>query len=86
MKDADDFFLSRSAIDFEALVRRRIRTTAPESELTAKAGDEKSTMTPDGFTRRYGARRYELAPSSSPNASRLRATVKAPGDAGPLPY
>ena len=34
-------------------------------------------MTPDGFTARYGGRRYEVRAIEQPNPARLRATVKA---------
>lgn len=84
VKDANDFFLSRSAADFEALVKAATpdTATAPVSELTAKAGDEQITMTPDGFVVCYGARRYELRAIERPNAARLRANVKALGEQG----
>ena len=84
VKDANDFFLSRSAADFEALVKAALpaTATAPQSELTAKPGDEKIEMTPDGFAAGYGARRYELRAIERPNAARLRATVKALGEPG----
>ena len=55
---------------------------APQSELTAKPGEEKIDMTPDGFAASYGARRYELRAIERPNAARLRATVKALGEQG----
>ena len=79
VKDANDFFLSRSASEFETLVKAVTPNpaSAPVSELTAKAGDEKIEMTPDGFTAVYGARRYELRAIERPNAARLRATIKA---------
>jgi DNA primase catalytic core len=84
VKDANDFFLSRSAADFEALLKTAMpaTATAPQSELTAKPGDEKIDMTPDGFAASYGARRYELRAIERPNAARLRATVKALGGQG----
>ena len=79
VKDANDFFLSRAAADFETLVKAVLPNpaTAPVSELTAKAGDEKIEMTPDGFTAIYGERHYELRAIERPNAARLKATVKA---------
>jgi len=84
VKDANDFFLSRSAADFETLVKAATPNpaTAPVSELTAKVGDEKIEMTPDGFVAAYGARRYELRAIERPNAARLRANVKALGEQG----
>jgi DNA primase catalytic core len=79
VKDAADFFLSREPKDFETLVKAATpaTATAPVSELTAAAGEEKIEMTPDGFAASYGARRYELRAIERPNAARLRASVKA---------
>ena len=79
VKDANDFFLSRAAAEFETLVKAATpdAATAPVSELTAKAGDEKIEMTPEGFTAIYGVRRYELRAIERPNPARLKATVKA---------
>ena len=83
VKDANDFFLSRdragqaTIADFETLVKAATPATAPVSELTAAAGEEKIEMTPDGFTASYGLRRYELRAIERPNAARLRASVKA---------
>jgi DNA primase catalytic core len=78
VKDANDFFFSRAATDFEALVKAATpnTATAPVSELTVAAGEEKIEMTPDGFAASYGERRYELRAIERPNAARLRATVK----------
>ena len=83
VKDAADFFLSREPKDFEALLKAATpeAATAPVSELTAKAGEEQIQMTPDGFTAAYGPRRYELRAIERPNAARLRASVKAVGEA-----
>ena len=79
VKDANDFFLSREPKDFEALLKAATpnTATAPVSELTAAAGEEKIEMTPDGFVASYGPRRYELRAIERPNAARLRASVKA---------
>ena len=78
VKDAGDFFLSRYPADFEALVKTaNPATPPPQSEVTAKAGDEKIEMTADGFTASYGSRRYEVRAVEHPNPARLRATVKA---------
>jgi DNA primase catalytic core len=84
VKDANDFFLSRSASDFEAQVKAALpaTTAAPQSELTTQQGEEKIDMTPDGFAASYGPRRYELRAIERPNAARLRATVKALGEQG----
>jgi DNA primase len=83
VKDANDFFFSRAVADFEMLVKAATpaTATAPVSELTAAAGEEKIEMTPDGFTAAYGPRRYELRAIERPNAARLRASVKAVGEA-----
>ena len=78
VKDAGDFFLSRAPADFEALLAAaNPKTPPPQSEVTAKAGDEKIEMTPDGFIAGYGSRRYEVRAVEHPNPARLRATVKA---------
>jgi DNA primase catalytic core len=78
VKDAGDFFLSRTPADFEALIKTaNPATPPPQSEVTAKAGDEKIEMTADGFTAGYGSRRYEVRAVEHPNPARLRATVKA---------
>jgi DNA primase catalytic core len=78
VKDAGDFFLSRTPADFESLIKAtNPATPPPQSELTAKAGDEKIEMTPDGFVAGYGSRRYEVRAVEHPNPARLRATVKA---------
>jgi DNA primase catalytic core len=84
VKDANDFFLSRSAADFEALLKTALpaAAAAPQSEITARQGEETITMTPDGFAAGYGPRRYELRAIERPNAARLRATVKALGEQG----
>ena len=77
VKDANDFFISRAAAAFEALLKAANPVTEQVSEATAKAGDEKIEMMPDGFMASYGGRRYELRAIERPNAARLRATVKA---------
>lgn len=82
VKDAADFFLSRGPQDFESLVQALKPQAPPISEHTAKAGQEQITMTADGFTARYGVRRYELHAIEKPSASRLKATIRAVGDQG----
>ena len=87
VKDAADFFLSRPPADFEALVKTaNPGTPAPQSEVTARQGDEKIEMTADGFVASYGSRRYEVRAVEHPNPARLKATVKAvssdPANAG----
>ncbi len=78
VKDANDFFLSRSATDFEKQCLEPLKPAQPpKSEVTEKLGDEEITMTPDGFAARYGQRRYELRAIEQQKAARLRATVKA---------
>ena len=78
VKDANDFFLSRSPADFEKQCLEPLKQAQPpKSEVTEKLGDEEITMTPDGFAARYGQRRYELRAIEQQKAARLRATVKA---------
>ena len=78
VKDAADFFLSRSASDFQALLPK----AAPVSDQTAQAAQEQVTMTPDGFTVNYSGRKYELRAIEKPGASRLKATIRAIGSQG----
>ena len=82
VKDAADYFLSRSPADFEALLQALKPQAPPVSEHTARAGREQITATPDGFTAAYGPRRYELRAIEKPSASRLKATIRATGDQG----
>jgi hypothetical protein len=82
VKDAADYFLSRSPADFEALLQALKPQAPPVSEHTARAGQEQITATPDGFTAAYGPRRYELRAIEKPGASRLKATIRATGDQG----
>ena len=82
MKDAVDFFLSRSTADFEALLQALKPQAPPVSDQTARAGQEQITVTADGFTAAYGPRRYELQAIEKPSASRLKATIRAVGDQG----
>jgi DNA primase catalytic core len=78
VKDANDFFASRSPADFEKQCLEPLKPAQPpKSEVTEKLGDEEITMTPDGFAARYGQRRYELRAIEQQKAARLRATVKA---------
>jgi len=78
VKDANEFFASRSATDFEKQCLEPLKPAQPpKSEVTEKLGDEEITMTPDGFAARYGQRRYELRAIEQQKAARLRATVKA---------
>jgi hypothetical protein len=78
VKDAADFFLSRSASDFQALLPK----TAPVSEQSAQAAQEQIAFTPDGFTATYSGRKYELRAIEKPGASRLKATIRAVGSQG----
>jgi DNA primase catalytic core len=82
VKDAADYFLSRSPADFEALLQALKPQAPPVSEHTARAGQEQITATPDGFTAAYGPRRYDLRAIEKPGASRLKATIRATGDQG----
>ena len=80
VKDANDFFLSRSPADFEKQCLEPLKPAQPpKSEVTEKIGDEKIEMTPDGFVACYGQRRYELRAIEQQKAARLRATIKAVG-------
>ena len=93
VKDANNFFLSRQAVDFEMLLRAANPQTEQVSEQSAKLGNERIEMTPDGFVASYGSangganvensnrmRRYELRAIERPSAARLKATVKALGN------
>lgn len=80
VKDANDFFLSRQAVEFEALLKTANPQTEQVSEQSAKLGGERIEMMADGFTASYGpngGRRYELRAIERPSAARLKATVKA---------
>jgi DNA primase catalytic core len=80
VKDACDFFLSRGATDFEALLKAA--NPQPEQrEATATQGEE-ITMTPTGFVAVYAGRRYECQAIEQPNPARLKATVKAVAPGG----
>jgi DNA primase catalytic core len=78
VKDAADFFLGRSASDFQALLPK----TAPVSDQTAQAAQEQVAATADGFTANYSGRKYELRAIEKPGASRLKATIRAVGSQG----
>lgn len=84
VKDAADFFLTRSPQDFEALLKPPSASgetpAVPQSEN--KSDRENITATPDGITVVYGARRYELRAIEQPTPARLRATVRAVGEQG----
>jgi DNA primase catalytic core len=83
VKDANEFFASRSPADFEKQCLEPLQPAQPpKSEVTEKLGDEEITMTPDGFAARYGQRRYELHAIEQQKQARLRATVKAFAAAG----
>ena len=84
VKNANDFFLSRSRADFEALLPVVKPQVPPTSEHTTKAGQEESRVTADGFTAAYGLRRYELRAIEKSGPSRLKATIRATGDQGRL--
>ena len=72
VKDANAFFLSRSAEDFRQLLPQPLKATAEET-----AGEERITITPEGFALSVNGRRYELCAIEKPSAARLKATVKA---------
>ena len=84
VKNANDFFLSRSRADFEALLPVVKPQVPPTSEHTTKAGQEEIRVTADGFTAAYGLRRYELRAIEKSGPSRLKATIRATGDQGRL--
>jgi DNA primase len=72
VKDANAFFLSRTAEDFRQLLPQPLKATAEET-----AGKEEITITPEGFALSVAGRRYELCAIEKPSAARLKATVKA---------
>ena len=73
VKDANDFFLSRSADDFRTLLPQPLESSPNE----ATAREEKITLTADGFAIAIGGRAYELCAIEKPSPSRLKATIKA---------
>ncbi len=75
VKDANAFFLSRSADEFRRLLPQPSKAAAEET-----AGKEAITLTPEGFTLSVAGRRYELCAIEKPSAARLKATVKALGE------
>ncbi len=78
VKDANDFFISRSVADFtRQCLEPLVPPQPPQSETAEKIGDEKIEMTADGFVACYGERRYELRAIEQQKQARLRATVKA---------
>jgi hypothetical protein len=79
VKDANAFFLSRGAVEFEALLQVATpkETAAPVSEETERLGKEVIEPRPDGFAASYGPRRYEVCAVERPHAGRLKATIKA---------
>lgn len=70
VKNARDFLATRSAADFEAL----LRGADPQDDPSAAGPVERR---PDGFAARYAGRRYELCALDQPSPSRLRATIRA---------
>jgi DNA primase catalytic core len=78
VKDVNDFFLSRSATDFQKQCLEPLAPVEPpRSEVTEKLSGEKIEMTPGGFVASYGQRRYEVLAIEQRPPARLRATVKA---------
>lgn len=75
VKDANDFFLSRTAEDFRAL----LPTASASAEAPADEGKERIELTAEGFAIVLAGRRYELCAIEKPSAARLKATVKAMG-------
>jgi DNA primase catalytic core len=80
VKDAADFFLSRNATDFEALLKAA--NPQPEQQPATVSQGEEITMTPTGFVAVYAGRRYECQAIEQPNPARLKATVKAVAPSG----
>lgn len=70
VENARDFLATRSAADFEAL----LRGADPQGD-PSEAGDVE--LRPDGFAARCANRRYELCALDQPSPSRLRATIRA---------
>lgn len=81
VKDANDFFSSRSSEDFAALLKAANPASEQRSETAERLGSEDIEPTADGFAAAYGegaaARRYELCAIDKPSPSRLKATVRA---------
>lgn len=77
VKDANDFFLSRSADEFRNLLPQSSAVAAAEET----AREEEVTPTAEGFAFSVAGRRYELCAIEKPSASRLKATVKCLGTA-----
>jgi DNA primase len=75
MKDANAFFLSRRADEFRSLLPQPSSPAAQET-----AGEEKVTLTPEGFALAISGRRYELCAMEKPSPARMKATVKALSD------
>lgn len=76
VKDANDFFLSRNAEEFKALLPQ----PSAAASNNATAGEEKITLTAEGFAVSIDSRRYELCAIEKPSPSRLKATIKALSD------
>jgi DNA primase len=82
VKDAADFFLSRTPEAFRALLEAA-NPTLPTATAAAPLGSQDQvSMTADGFNVAYGPRRYELRGIEKSGASRLKATIRAVGDQG----
>lgn len=78
VKDANAFFLSRDADAFRTLLGAANPQSALQNPQSAEtAGEEKITLTPEGFALTVAGRRYELCAIEKPSAARLKATVKA---------
>jgi len=75
MKDANDFFLTHTAAEFERLLTAA--RPAEPARATLPPPDEQVAMQADGFVATYGTRRYEIRAIERQHAARLRATIKA---------
>ena len=87
VKDAADFFLSRSAADFEALLPKAMPPRPPRPKANRRPGRPGANRNDAGRLYRQLRRRAvtSFAPSRSPSAARLKATSQAPsGEPGPV--
>jgi DNA primase catalytic core len=75
VKDANDFFVTHTAAEFEPLLAAA-RPAGP-ARAAPPLSDEQVEMQADGFVVVYGPRRYEVRAIERPHAARLRATIKA---------
>ncbi len=83
IKDANDFFSSRTANDFKVLLDLANPPVVIQEAAAAaeRLGKETVELRADGFVASFGEgpamRRYELCAVEKPSASKLKATIKA---------